>query len=627
LISKLLSNNTARYKIRLQPIGRIIEVDGANNLLEAIRLSGTEIIALCGGIGACDSCKIRVISGDVSEPTLNERETFTEEELNVGFRLACQLNALSDLSIEIPSESFSTPQRLQIEGQQINIDPSPIVKIINLEVPPPSLNDLRSDASRIIDALQIATSESAPEIDYGILKNLSPVLRDNHWSVSTVLHEKHVIAVFPRNTPLYGIAVDIGTTKIAAYLVEFGSGEIVEKGGRMNPQISFGEDVISRISYANTEEQGGQLLQHRLISEINALIANLVQAAANSGLKIKKEQIIDAVFVGNTAMHHLFAGLPVKQLGEAPYVAAISHSMLIPAHELGLHIAEGARVYLPPVIAGYIGPDHIAMLTAIDISNLDETCLALDIGTNTEITLMHNGHLFSCSCASGPAFEGAHIEAGMRAAQGAIERIKIDGERTYCSTIGSVPPIGICGSGVLDAVSELLAAGLLDRRGGLRNDDKRIVLKDNELGFIVVPEEISGSGQPIVITRKDINEIQLAKGAIRTGIEILLQEAGIKAQQIQKYYIAGAFGTYLDINSAVNIGMLPDISYDRYHQVGNAAGVGAVLLLLSKQLRSDVELMTERVKYIELSNHPRFTSEFSKALFFENALSNENIPS
>lgn len=610
-------SNKTKYKINLQPTGRRIKIDADQNLLEAARRSAVEIISLCGGIGACDSCKIRVVSGLVSEPSLIEGEIFDESELKDGFRLACQVYPLSDLKIEIPAESLSTSQRLQLEGQNIAIEPSLSVTTFQIQVPKPTLNDLRSDSQRIKDEIVKKAKISQLEFDYRTLKYAGHVLRENQWRVCIVLHGNRIIAILPHNSTIYGIAVDIGTTKLAAYLVDLSTGSIVARAGSMNPQISYGEDVISRIAFTNSETQGRQKLQRLLIDAINDLIAELSLKAQKSGYQITRDQIIDAVVVGNTAMHHLFTGLPVEQLGSSPYVPSHGKAMLIPSRELGLQIGEGAQVYLPPVIAGYIGADHVAMLIATSTYNMDETCIALDIGTNTEITLRHEGKLYSCSCASGPAFEGAHIKEGMRAAPGAIERVQIEGGEIRYHTIGSGSPIGICGSGILDAVAEMLNENILDRRGRFMMEDKRVIQTNHEAMFILVDKDSSGNGRTIYIHREDVNEIQLAKGAIRTGIETLLKEAGIEANHIKKFIIAGAFGTYLGIDSAVRIGMFPSIPQERYFQVGNAAGNGAVMLLLSKELRSITETIVDKVRYIELSNHPIFHSEFAKALLFD----------
>lgn len=612
-----LPSNKEKYKIILQPIGRRIKIDADQNLLEAARLSAVEIISLCGGIGACDSCKIRVLSGKVSEPTLIEAEVFDESELRDGFRLACQAFPLSDLKIEIPSESLSTSQRIQLEGQNIEIELSPSVKILQIQVPKPSLDDLRADSERLRDEILTSGHITHVDFDYSTLKYLGNVLRDNDWRICTVLHGNRIIAILPPDTPLFGIALDIGTTKLAAYLVDLISGSIIARAGRMNPQISYGEDVISRIAFTNSNSQGRQILQRLLIDAINDLIGELSRTAQESGHQITRDQIIDAVVVGNTAMHHFFSGLPIEQLGVSPYVPSHTEAMLIPARELGLRIGGGAQVYLPPIIAGYIGSDHIAMLISTSTHNSVETCIALDIGTNTEITLSHDGKLYSCSCASGPAFEGAHIKAGMRAGPGAIERIQIEGTEIRYHTIGNGSPVGICGSGILDAVAEMLDENILNRRGRFMIENIRVVHTNHEDKFLLVDKDISGNGRQIFIHREDVNEIQLAKGAIRTGIDILLNEAGIEANQIQKFTIAGAFGTYLGIDSAVRIGMFPSIAQDRYFQVGNAAGNGAVMLLLSKELRNVTETIADKVHYIELSNHPQFQSEFAKALFFE----------
>lgn len=615
--SKSLSNNP-KYRLSLQPIGRKIEITPDQHVLEAARLNGVEIIALCGGMGACDSCKIRILSGEVSGPTLIENEVFSDEELNNGYRLACQIYPKSDLMIAVPPESLSAPQRLQIEGREIDIKPSPIVKRIDIQLSKPSLSDLRSDAQRITDEITSRTNVPDIQIDYGTLKHAASILRENNWSVGAVLHGNNIIGILPPASPLFGIAVDIGTTKLAAYLVDLDQGSIVARAGCMNPQISYGEDVISRVSYAMTEPRGEHLLQKILIETINNLVDDLTLNVLDSDTPVERDHIVDAVVVGNSAMHHIFLGLPVDQLGNSPYVPTQSESMRVPARELGLNIGHGTYVYLPPLISGYIGADHTAMLLSTQSYDLDETCVALDIGTNTEISLAHKGKLLSCSCASGPAFEGAHIQSGMRAAQGAIERIRFEGDNILYYTIGDIPPIGICGSGILDTIAEMLNAGFLDRRGNILDGSERILRSGGEQSFRLVDNKSSGHGKSIYINRKDIIEIQLAKGAIRSGIEILLREAELSASQIQRFIIAGAFGTYLNIDSAVRIGMFPPIPGAKYDQVGNAAGAGAVLLLLSKAHRKIAEQIAHKIKYIELANHPLFTNEFAKALFFEN---------
>jgi len=320
------------------------------------------------------------------------------------------------------------------------------------------------------------------------------------------------------------------------------------------------------------------------------------------------------VVVGNTVMHHLFAGLTVAQLGIAPFVPVVSEQMEIPAAQVGLSLSPGATVYLPPNLAGYVGADHVAMLLGIGIERSPRTVLAIDIGTNTEISLAYQGRILSCSCASGPAFEGAHIRHGMRAAQGAIERVRIIDGKVCTHTIGEVPPVGICGSGILDAVSEMLAAKLLDKRGNFRKDSPFAPESTNQVGFVLAPAAMTGHGSDIVVTRQDVNEIQLAKAAIRVGIEVLLNEAGLDHRRIDEIVIAGAFGSYLDVRSAIGVGMVPPLPPERFRQVGNAAGTGARQMLLSSERRRMAEEIARSVKYVELTSHPAFSEWFTREL-------------
>src|SRR4030043_1223535 len=358
------------------------------------------------------------------------------------------------------------------------------------------------------------------------------------------------------------------------------------------------------------------MLQSRLVDTLNHLVIQLGLEASEINRPVTPAQIVEAVVVGNTAMHHLFAGLPVHQLGVAPYVPAVSEPMDLAAHRIGLKIARGARIHLPSNIAGYVGADHVAMLLSTGLSSASKTTIALDIGTNTEITLSHNNELLSCSCASGPAFEGAHIQAGMRAAPGAIERVQVIQGELRIQTIDNLNAIGICGSGILDAIACMLQIGAIDHRGSFISDHPAIHQNDKKREFVLVDYQRSGNGRDIVVTRQDINEIQLAKGAIRSGVEVLLEYAGISADVIEDFIIAGAFGTYINVPSAIQIGMFPTLPLNRFHQVGNAAGAGARQLLLSLEQRQLAEDIAKRVKYIEPSTYPNFTNIFSKSLYF-----------
>jgi len=627
---------TQHYSISLQPVGRRAKISPDQSLLEAAQQSGVELMSLCGGVGACDSCKVRLVRGKLSALTLEEEALFSPAEIEAGFRLACQTRALSDVVIDIPPESLTTPQRLQVEGVEVEIPLQPVVQPVDLKLEPPALNDLRSDTTRLKDAMRglkpeetgLTGSKPLPRFNYAVLSTLSDKVRHLEWTVRLAVREGEVIAVLPPTnrdgtaTSLLGLAVDVGTTKVAAYLLDLSDGKTIAKTGAMNPQIAFGEDVVSRIAYANAQKDGAKLLQSRLVETLNAMLRDLCAEAQQAGHPASPEVIVDAVVVGNTAMHHLFAGLPVAQLGAAPYVPAVGEALEVSAREVGLELAPGAYIYMPPNIAGYVGADHVAMLLATGVAlKKDRTVVALDIGTNTEITLAHKGRMVSCSCASGPAFEGAHIHDGMRAAPGAIERVQIHADEVRIHTISNQPAVGICGSGILDAIGEMIASGIVDRRGAIHKSHPAIRRSDGRSELVLARAEHSGHGKDVVVTRKDVNEIQLAKGAIRAGVEILLQEVGLagNALAIDEFIVAGAFGTYINLENAVRVGMFPDIPIQRFQQVGNAAGTGARQMLVSAERRQFAQELAGELEYVELSAHPDFINEFSHNLFFYKA--------
>ena len=608
-------------RIDFEPVGRRIDIPAGLTLLEAAQVAGVELVAICGGSGSCGTCRVRLARGELPPISPLEQAELTAEEIVAGYRLACQVTPSDDVQLDIPPESLAAPQRLQVEGQGIEIELDPILLPLDISIPPPDLSDLRSDVSRLREAL---TAQGYVSIDVNpfLLTDLSERLRTQNWSARLAMRGNEIIAVLPSQPAepapsaighsLLGLAVDIGTTKLAAYLVDLISGATLAKGGAMNPQIGYGEDVVSRIAYANEHTHGRKTLQQRLVAALNQLVASLC-----AEVHAHREQVVEAVIVGNTAMHHLFAGLPVRQLGTAPYVPVISERLELRAHDIGLEIAPGAYVYLPPNIAGYVGADHVAMLLALDVAQKPHTTIALDIGTNTEISLVSEGRHWSCSCASGPAFEGAHIHDGMRAAPGAIERVRIMDGNVRLHTIGGLAAVGICGSGILDAIAELLKIEAIDRRGSLKEKHPRSRQRNGRVEFVLCPLEASGHGRDVIVTRSDVNTIQLAKGAIRAGVEVLLEEAGKTDADIEEFIVAGAFGTYLDLGSAVRIGMFPDLPRERFRQVGNAAGTGARQLLLSAARRREADRIAQKVEYIELTTHPAFTEEYYKGLIFQ----------
>ncbi len=582
-----------------QPLGRRGEVPAGISLLEAARRLGVGLSGVCGGMGVCATCRVVVPAeyrDALSPPPDTERERLGAEALARGVRLACRAFIQRSLQVFIPPESLTASQRTQVEGRQTPVEPAPAVSVHDLCLPPATLSDLRSDGERIRDGLGRPV-----RIDLEVLRRSTLSLREWNWSARAVLRDDELVALLPPGTPLLGVAVDLGTTKLAGYLLNLETGETLASAGAMNPQIAYGEDVMARITYALQETDGAERLRRAAVEGLSSLIGDLCAL-----LRARSEAIAEAVVVGNTAMHHLFLGLPTRPLGLAPYVPVESAPMDVRAREVGLPLAPGATVHLLPNVAGFVGADHVAALLATRMDEADRPTLLLDIGTNTEICLAVRGELFSCSAASGPAFEGAHIRYGMRAAPGAVERVRVIDGQIYWETVEGRPPVGICGSGILDAVAELRQVGLLNGRGGWTNN------AGSE--FVLVPADQSGLGEPITLSRKDVGEIQLAKAAIAAGWRVLLEEAGVQETDLARVLVAGAFGTYIDIGHAVAIGMLPDLPLERFEQVGNVAGTGARMALLSRAERERAARIARRVRYIELTVHPSFREYFTRSL-------------
>lgn len=591
--------------IDFEPIGRRGECRKNESLLSCARRLGVGISSICGGKGTCHSCKVQVLSGTVSKPTSNELEAFSSQELKEGWRLACQTYPHSDVKLNVPAESMTTPQRVQVEGLEIKVHPEPPVRAYYLQLTAPALPTPRADADHLLEALNQQYQLDCSKVDIGVLRTLSAQLRSWDWECQAAVRSDEVIALLPRSSHQLGLAIDLGTTKIAGYLVDLNDGRTLAAKGVMNPQISYGEDIISRITNVIHSPDAGVQLQKLAVEAINELSADLcAEISANT------EEILEAVVVGNTAMHHLFLGLPVRQLALSPFVPAVSQALNIKARDLGLRIAAGAYVYLLPNIAGFVGADHVAVLLATEVWQAEGPIVALDIGTNTEVSLINKRGISAVSCASGPAFEGGHIKYGMRAAAGAIERLRITDGNIQYQTIEEAPPVGICGSGILDTLAQLYVAGIIDEGGRITDNHPRVRTYEGQREFVLVGEE-ERDGQPaITITQHDVRELQLAKAAIRTGIQTLLEATGCPEDEIKQVIIAGAFGTYIDVASAVEIGMLPALPSNRFRQVGNAAGMGAKLALISLSRRAEAQTIASRVNYIELASAPNFEQTF-----------------
>lgn len=597
------------FEIDFEPIGRRVVCEASTTLLDAAQRAGVMLTAVCGGEGSCGRCIIRVMSGQVSPPNRTEELELGREDVAAGWRLACQIEIMSDVRVHVPPDSLVTAQRTQTEGASLPIELAPAVRAYDVNLVPPALDDLRSDAARLRDALD------APALTFEspVLRSLSQDLRATDFRTTVFVKDSTVVGVRPPHTSALGLAVDIGTTKLAAYLVDLVSGETLASAGAMNPQIAFGEDVMGRIGHAISHPDGGEQLRAAIVQALNGLSRDLCAQTRR-----QVQDIADAVVVGNTAMHHLFLGLPVKQLGLAPYVAAESATLDLASCEIGLDLAPGAHVHLLPNIAGFVGADHVAMLLATGLPEQEGVVLGMDIGTNTEVSLVARGKHLACSVASGPAFEGAHIRYGMRAAPGAIEDLVIREGRVFLKTVGDLPPVGLCGSGILDLVAEMLRAGIINARGAmdLKRGNPRVRRGEHGPEFVVVAENEKG-GSEITFSRADLCEIQLAKGAMRAGVNILLQRAGVTEGDIDDVIIAGAFGTYLDVQSGIDIGMFPRLDRHRFKQVGNAAGAGARMALLSTAERERANRIARQVEYIELTAEKDFQSKFARALYLQ----------
>lgn len=600
-------------KIDFEPIGKRVMVAPGTTLLEAARQAGLMLNSTCGGIGKCGQCRLTVIEGDVSDPTTDERALLGASALAAGERLACHTRAYSDVKVNVPATSFVGKQRLQVNGEDDSLAPDPKVKFYSVCVPPPTLEDTRSDLERIAPVYMLQKAKGGYTADPAVLRQFSPLARANDWIVDVFVRDEEIIGSAPSNVTPLGVAVDLGTTKIAAVLVDLKSGEELAVAGAANPQIAYGEDVISRLTYARNHDDGAEILGGSVRNTLDDLLGQLVEQ-----IQVARWQIVDICVVGNTAMTHLLLGLPTSQLSVSPYVAASHLPMDIKARDLGMEAAPGAYVHVLPGIGGFVGADHVAMIMASRLDRANDIALGIDIGTNTEIVLVNpkNRTYICASCASGPAFEGAHIGDGMRASSGAIESVNISPDGIQLKTIDDAPAIGLCGSGIVDVLAELIGCNALSRVGRLNDTSEYIRKGDNGLEFLLAAGSRSGSGRDVVISQKDISQIQLAKGAIRAGLETLLAVTDTPAEKVAEVVVAGAFGAFLDINNAFRIGLLPQLPNARYSQVGNAALVGAKRAVLSTSERERAVTIAKRATHMELSTYPKFNRLFALGMQF-----------
>jgi len=604
--------------IIFQPHGKRIAAAQGETLLDAAKDAGIAVNALCGGAGLCGKCRVMVLRGErnLSPPTEAERRSLSEEDISNGFRLACQatVSGKGPIVILVPPESRAERQRLLLRGLEEKISPQPAVRELNIRLKEPSLKDVVADVDRLLRILESEVGAKV-KIDYEAMIRVPHVLRRGGWRVSVVLwRDREVISVEPSPTGLYGFAVDVGTTKLAGYLVDLRSGRVAAAASMMNPQIAYGEDVITRIKFASEGEGNLRVLSRSIIEGINNLIGEACGKA-----HVSTREIYDVTVAGNTVMHHILLGIPPNYVALMPYPAALQSPVDVKARELGIDVNPGAYVYALPTIAGFVGGDAVADILATGIHTAEEISMLIDIGTNTEIILGDRESLIACSCASGPAFEGAHIKHGMRAISGAIEHVWIDPETLEAGykTVDDEEARGICGSGIIDVIAEMLKAGLIDQSGRLNSEAETPRLRGdgNSAEYVVAWGDETANGHDIVVTQNDVREIQLAKAAIYTGASILMRHRGVRPNDIRRVYLAGAFGNYVDPQNAKIIGMYPDVPLERVRFVGNTAGSGARMTLLSVEARRAAEEIAGKVRYVELGADPEFQTEFLKATY------------
>jgi len=607
-----------QVRVTFEPSGRSATVLVGTKVLEAAGRVGLVVETPCGGQGVCGKCRVRVTRG-AGAPTPADVAKFTSQELDEGWRLACQSRLLHDATVQVPETSlFASHHQILAERQKGQAaDVQPAVRKVYVELPEPSLTDDRADLLRLEEALKTYDVK----VDLDLLRRLPLLMRHAGFKGTAVLTDHHLIDFEPGDTTArcYGMAFDIGTTTIVGSLLDLNTGRELALASGMNPQVSFGDDVLSRIKHSGSCDSCLDELRKSVLAAVIGMIDQCCHEA-----KISRREIYEIAFAGNTTMQHLLCGIEASQLGQVPFVPVFGRGLLLRAVEMDLPIHPAGYAYVFPVIGGFVGGDTVAGILASRIANLDGPVLLVDIGTNGEIVLAHEGKLLSSSTAAGPAFEGARISCGMRATGGAIEKVMFDGD-VHLSTIANVKPIGLCGSGLIDLAAELLRTGIVSPEGRLLPQDElgehikptlrsRVGEADGQVTFML---DSNGGGRQLAINQRDIRELQLATGAIKAGICILLKNAGLKTSDLKRVMIAGGFGSFIRRNNAQRIGLLPtDVHHEKISYVGNTSLEGAKWALLSTVCRKEAEDLARRTRHIELSQDMDFQMEFAEAMIF-----------
>jgi len=580
---------------------------------------GILIESPCGGLGSCGKCKVIIPEG-AGGLTASEYEQLTQNERNKNVRLACQATVREDATCIIPQESQVLPEQISIEGIQGHFPLQPDVQAVTLSLSKPALSDKYFLHEAVQEQLtQSGHQKVTPSLE--ALSRLQELAERSPDGISVILYQDEILEITSGGIEqsLYGVAIDIGTTTVVLKMLDLRTGEVLGVQSAENQQKRFGADVISRLEFVGSQSDGLQYLHYEILEQLNVSLETLSNEA-----NINQEQIYAAVITGNTVMQHLFLGINPKTLASAPYYPVFQGPVVARSSDLGLNLHSNAYFYTSPNLASFVGGDITSVLTVLDLEKSEQPQLVVDIGTNGEIVLGNKERLICASSPAGPAWEGANIKWGMRATRGAIERAKIKDNQLVLRTIGNVEPVGICGSGLIDLVAEFRRTGLIDESGRILNPNEHHDLSVPK-GAKILPRE-NGTvdiaianlhiENPILLTQKDIREVQLAKGAITSGIQMLLQEFGIGVSELSAIFIAGGFGNHVKGNDAVDIGLLPGIDPEKIHFIGNAALTGAEAILLSKEARIKAEQLSRMVEYVEISGRPEFQQIFVDSMTF-----------
>jgi len=604
------------FKVVFQPTGRTVYVLSGTSVMEAAGRAGIILQSPCGGKGTCGKCKVRLINCD---PELNEGTGGLSEELVCdGYRLGCQTHITKDMVIEIPKESLfeATEKILTGDSGEVAVL-HPVVRKTFFDMGEPTGHTAGSDASR----LQSVIGEV--EIPFAILQKLPLFLRANSWQGTAVVIGTRLAGLEVADTSgeVYGVAVDLGTTTVVATLFDLTTGTELALASTMNPQVSYGDDVIARILRVRENSDALAELQQVIVKALNSLLQTLSEKA-----QVPSRQIYEITVAGNSTMQQILCGLDPSALGEVPFMQVFDRALRVSATTLGISANSGAEVFVFPQIGGFVGGDTVAGVLAAAMDRAKQPVLLVDIGTNGEIVLAHDGKLQATSTAAGPAFEGARIVQGMRATAGAIEKIVIEDD-VILNVIGDSRPAGLCGTALIDAVAELLTKGVIDETGRILNSEevpndisdalrRRLIEMDGQVNFVLVEAKDSSSGEAIYLWQKDVRELQLASGAIRAGVNILLKRAGLEAGDLAAVLLAGAFGNFIRRSNARRIGLLPQIDCDRIRFIGNAASLGAKFALLSADERERTSKIRACTEHVDLSLDSDFQMEFGMAMMF-----------